>query len=128
VPITDVEDTIREACQRWRVQAIVADPFRWARSLQLLAAEGLPVEEYPQSPQRMTPGDATVRRGRAEPGAHPLREPGSRAACRQRYAAVDARGSRIQKEHRHSQRRIDLAVAAVMAHDLAATVETDPQV
>jgi phage terminase large subunit-like protein len=61
VPIIDVEDAFREACKRWRVQTIVADPFRWARSLQLLADEGLPVEEFPQSPQRMTP--ATQRFG-----------------------------------------------------------------
>jgi phage terminase large subunit-like protein len=44
-----VEDALRIACKRWRVQTIVADPFRWARSLQMLADEGLPVEEFPQS-------------------------------------------------------------------------------
>jgi hypothetical protein len=30
VPIIDVEDALREACKKWRVQKIVADPFRWA--------------------------------------------------------------------------------------------------
>ena len=63
VPIVDVEDALREACKRWKVQRIVADPFRWARSLQLLADDGLPVEEFPQSLQRMTP--ATQRFGEA---------------------------------------------------------------
>jgi phage terminase large subunit-like protein len=33
---------------------------------------------------------------------------------------ADSRGTRIYKEHKHSQRRIDLAVAAVMALDRAA--------
>jgi hypothetical protein len=33
VPIVDVEDALREACKLWRVQTIVADPFRWVRSL-----------------------------------------------------------------------------------------------
>ena len=33
---------------------------------------------------------------------------------------ADSRGTRIYKEHRNSQRRIDLAVAAVMALDRAA--------
>jgi hypothetical protein len=42
VPIFDVEDAIRSACRRWNVRTIVADPFRWARSLQLLEGEGLP--------------------------------------------------------------------------------------
>jgi hypothetical protein len=42
----------------WRVLEIAADPFRWARSLQLLDGEGLPVLEYPQSPGRMIPATA----------------------------------------------------------------------
>jgi hypothetical protein len=50
VPVVDVEQAIRQACRRWRVLEIAADPFRWARSLQLLEGEGLPVMEYPQPP------------------------------------------------------------------------------
>jgi phage terminase large subunit-like protein len=39
---------------------------------------------------------------------------------------ADSRGTRIYKEHRHSQQRIDLAVAAVMALDrAAANIGTD---
>ena len=34
-------------------------------------------------------------------------------------AKADARGPRVVKEHRHSRRRIDLAVAAIMAFDRA---------
>jgi len=55
VPVVDVEQAIRQACRRWRVLEIAADPFRWARSLQLLEGDGLPVMEYPQPPGRMTP-------------------------------------------------------------------------
>src|SRR5215218_6021289 len=58
VPIVDVEQAIRQARRRWRVLEIAADPFRWARSLQLLDGEGLPVVEYPQSPGRTTPATA----------------------------------------------------------------------
>jgi phage terminase large subunit-like protein len=127
VPIVDVEDAIREACKRWRVKAIVADPFRWARSLQLLAAEGLPVLEYPQSPQRMTPAtqrfaEAVLNRQLTHSGNPDLARHVGNATVR-----VDSRGTRIQKEHKHSTRRIDLAVAAVMAHDVAATVSRGPQ-
>ena len=39
----------------------------------------------------------------------------------------DSRGHRIVKEHKDSTRRIDLAVAAVMAFAAASTVETGPQ-
>jgi hypothetical protein len=35
---------------------------------------------------------------------------------------TDNRGTRIYKEYKHSSRRIDLAVCAIMAHSVAATV------
>lgn len=130
VPIIDVEDTLREACRRWRVRAIVADPFRWARSLQLLAAEGLPVLEYPQSAQRMTPattrfGEAVLNTALTHSGDPDLARHVANAVVR-----VDSRGTRITKEDRHSRLRIDLAVAAIMAHDTAATLaeQGGPQV
>jgi hypothetical protein len=40
----------------------------------------------------------------------------------------DSRGHRIVKEHKDSTRRIDLAVAAVMAYATASAVETGPQI
>jgi phage terminase large subunit-like protein len=40
---------------------------------------------------------------------------------------TDNRGTRIYKEHKHSTRRIDLAVAAVMAHATATLIEPGPQ-
>lgn len=130
VPILDVEDTLREACRRWRVRAIVADPFRWARSLQLLAAEGLPVVEYPQSAQRMTPatsrfGEAVMNTALTHSGDPDLARHVANAVVR-----VDSRGTRITKEDRHSRLRIDLAVAGIMAHDYAATLaeQGGPQV
>ena len=39
VPLLEVEDAIREACKRYRVREVVADPYRLNRSLQVLAAE-----------------------------------------------------------------------------------------
>ena len=36
VPIADVEDAIRQACRCWAVREVVADLYRWARSLQAL--------------------------------------------------------------------------------------------
>jgi len=39
---------------------------------------------------------------------------------------VDSRGSRLQKEHKDSKRRIDLAVAAVMAHSRAVELARRP--
>jgi phage terminase large subunit-like protein len=122
VPVVDVEQAIRQACRRWRVLEIAADPFRWARSLQLLDQEGLPVLEYPQSPGRMTPAtarfyEAVVNGQLTHSGDHRLARHIGNAVLRE-----DARGARLAKERRDSLRRIDAAVAAVMAHDRAAAL------
>jgi phage terminase large subunit-like protein len=84
VPVVDVEAAIRAACRRWRVLEIAADPFRWARSLQLLDGEGLPVLEYPQSPGRIDAGHGPVLRGRRQRPADPLRRLPPRPPHRQR--------------------------------------------
>lgn len=117
VPIIDVEDAIRGACRRWQVRELVCDPFRWARTYQILEGEGLPVVEFPQSPARMTP--ATTRFYEAVMN-RTLTHSGDPRLARHLNNAVlkaDSRGTRIYKEHKNSQRRIDLAVAAVMAVD-----------
>jgi phage terminase large subunit-like protein len=40
---------------------------------------------------------------------------------------ADSRGTRLVKEHKHSRRHIDLAVAAVMAHDRARHHASQPR-
>jgi phage terminase large subunit-like protein len=120
VPIVEVEDTIRAACKRWQVVELVCDPFRWARTYQILEAEGLPVVEFPQSPARMTPAttrfyEAVMNRSLTHSGDPRLARHVGNAVLK-----ADSRGTRIYKEHRNSSRRIDLAVAAVMALDRAA--------
>jgi phage terminase large subunit-like protein len=120
VPVVDVEAAIRAACRRWRVLEVAADPFRWARSLQLLDGEGLPVAEYPQSPARMQP--ATARFYQLVTNGQLMHSGDSRLARHVGNAVLreDARGARLAKERRDSPRRIDGAVAAVMAVDRAA--------
>jgi phage terminase large subunit-like protein len=122
VPIVDVEAAVRQACRRWRVLEIAADPFRWARSLQLLDGEGLPILEYPQSPGRMSPAtarfyEAVVNQQLTHSGDSRLARHVGNAVLRE-----DARGARLAKERKDSPRRIDAAVAAVMAHDRAAAL------
>lgn len=116
VPILDVEDMIREACRRWQVVEIVCDPFRWARTYQVLESEGLPIVEFPQTASRMTPAttsfyEAVVNKELTLDGDPALLRHLGNATLR-----VDARGTRVSKDHRNSTRKIDLAVAAIMAH------------
>lgn len=123
VPIVKVEDTIRDVCRRWQVREIVCDPFRWARSYQILADERLPVVEFPQSPARMTPAtqrfyEAVVNGSLTHSGDPRLARHLGNAILK-----VDSRGQRIMKETKNSPRKIDLAVAAVMALDRAAATQ-----
>jgi phage terminase large subunit-like protein len=126
VPIIDVEDSIRAACRRWQVREVVCDPFRWARSYQVLEGEGLPVVEFPQSPARMTPAtqrfyEAVINRSLTHDGDLRLARHLGNCVLR-----VDSRGSRLAKDAKNSQRRIDLAVAAVMGVDRAAFLAGSP--
>jgi phage terminase large subunit-like protein len=57
-----------------------------------------------------------------------LSHDGSGALARHVANAIlkeDSRGARLAKEHKDSKRRIDAAVAAVMAHDRAAVLAGD---
>jgi phage terminase large subunit-like protein len=119
VPILDVEEAIRIACRRWKVREIVCDPARWARTYQILEDEGLPIVEFPQSPARMTPATARFYESVANKTLTQSGDPRlSRhmANCRTR---TDNRGTRISKDAKSSPRKIDLAVAAVMALERA---------
>ena len=58
VDILAVEAALLEASQRFNVIELVADPFRWARSLQILFEAGVPVTNYPQTASRMSPATA----------------------------------------------------------------------
>jgi phage terminase large subunit-like protein len=122
VPVVEVEDAIRAACRRWRVREVAADPYRWQRSLELLDADGIPVVEFPQSPARMGPATSRLYSAVVD---RLLSHDGDQALARHVANCIlktDSRGARLAKEHKDSKRRIDAAVAAVMAHDRAAVL------
>lgn len=127
VPIVAVEEEIRRACRRWQVREIVCDPFRWARTYQVLEDEGLPIVEFPQSPQRMVPAtqrfyEAVLNKTVSHSGDPRLARHLTNCVLR-----VDQRGSRLAKDAKNSPRKIDLAVAAVMALDRASQAIEQPQ-
>jgi hypothetical protein len=120
VPVAEVEEEIRKSCKRWRVAEIIADPFRWTRTLQALESEKLPVVEFPHSPARLTAatGDlytAAVNGRMTHSGDRQLAEHVAAAVITE-----DARGIRLSKGSRsRSARKIDLAACLVMAHSRA---------
>jgi phage terminase large subunit-like protein len=125
VPVEAVEDAIRQACRRWNAREVCCDPFRWARSMQILADEGLPIVEYPQTASRMTPAtqrfyEAVLNRGLTHSGDPRLARHIGNAVLK-----TDHRGQRLVKETTYSARKIDLAVAAAMALDRASVPAED---
>lgn len=127
VPIFAVEDEIRAACRKWQVREIVCDPYRWARTYQILEDEGLPVVEFPQSPSRMIPATARFYEAVLNKG---LTHSGDKRLSRHltnTMIKTDSRGTRISKDSKGSPRKIDLAVSAVMALERACQEpETEP--
>lgn len=126
VPILDVEDAIRDACRKWNVIEIAADPYRWARSLQLLEQEGLPVVEFPQSAARMTPATNTMYEAVMNAGMTHNGDPRLARHIGNAILKTDSRGTRLIKETSRSKRHIDLAVCAVMGVSIAIKGEVNP--
>lgn len=120
VPIADVEETIREACRRYSVAEIVIDPYGYRRTFQILEDEGLPVVDFPQTLARMAPAtqrfyELVANRALSHSGDRRLARHIGNAVLK-----VDSKGQRLAKEHKTSTRKVDLAIAAVMAVDRAA--------
>jgi phage terminase large subunit-like protein len=128
VPVLEVEDRISELCRTLAVREIAADPYRWQRSLEVLSTERhLPVVVFPQSPSRMVPAtsrlfDAISGGAVTHDGHEALRNHVLNAVVRDR-----GHGVQLAKESRKSRRKIDLAVAAVMAFERAAYYTAGPR-
>jgi phage terminase large subunit-like protein len=124
----EVENAIIQACQKYNVKEIACDPFRWQRSMQVLQDAGLPVVEWPStSAARMIPAcakfyDAVVSEKLTQDGSPLLTRHISNAVVK-----VDRLGPRIVKEHRGSPRKIDAAVASIIAFDRATVSRNDSE-
>jgi len=120
VPVTEVEHAIREACKRFQVAEIVADPFRWTRTIQILADEKLPMVEFPHSPSRLTAATGDLYSAAVNGKLTHSGDPVLAAHVGAAVIREDARGIRLDKASRsRSARKIDLAACLVMAHSRA---------
>jgi phage terminase large subunit-like protein len=120
VDTLEVENTIIEFCGKYKVKEVACDPFRWQRSMQVLQDAGIPIVEWPStSAARMIPAcakfyDAVVNQRLTHDGDPLLARHISNAVVK-----TDRLGPRIVKEHRGSPRKIDAAVASIIALDRA---------
>jgi phage terminase large subunit-like protein len=120
VPRGAVKDAIRQACRDYNVVEIAWDEWIWQDAAEELTDEGLPVVIFPQNMTRMSP--ATQRFYEAVTNGNISHDGDAKLASHLRNCNIktDSRGSRIVKDSKNSPRKIDLAVAAVMAFDRAA--------
>lgn len=128
VDTLEVEQTIQAFCQSHpRVREIAFDPFRWQRSMMALQDLGLPVVEWPSTSARRMVGacqkvfDSVTEATLTHDGDPLLARHLDNCKLK-----IDNLGARIVKESRASNRRIDAAVAFVIAYDRATSkIEAD---
>ena len=127
VDVLAVEDAIRQARTRWNIKEVVADPFRYTRSLQVLSGEGLKVSEFPWSPSRTTKATTALH---AAAMAGQFTHSGDAVLTRHMLAAtvVESNGGlRIGKVSRkRSAAKIDCAAALLMCHSRVTWHATKP--
>jgi phage terminase large subunit-like protein len=120
VSTSEVEDEIIQFCQKYNVKEIACDPFRWQRTMEAMQDLGLPVVEYnSSSPSRMVPACSKLYQAVTESQLTHDGNPTLTRHLSNTVIKVDRLGPRIVKEHRGSPRKIDAAVAAVIAFDRA---------
>jgi phage terminase large subunit-like protein len=120
VSTSEVEDEIVQFCQKYNVKEIACDPFRWQRTMEAMQDLGLPVVEYnSSSPSRMVPACSKLYQAVTEGQLTHDGNPTLARHLSNTVIKVDRLGPRIVKEHRGSPRKIDAAVAAVIAFDRA---------
>jgi len=121
VPRGEVKAEIRKACRRWDVPELPWDDFMWQDAKEELQDEGLPIEPFPQSPERM--GKATQRFEEAALEGDFTHDGDPRLARHIGNAMPKATAggmARIVKPSPDSPLRIDGAVTAVFTYDRVA--------
>jgi phage terminase large subunit-like protein len=127
VPIGEVEHEVLSLPGRFDLVELACDPYRWAREMESWAASGLPVVEYnSSSPARMVPATAKFYDAVTSAGLAHDHDPLLARHVDNCVIKTDRLGPRIVKEHKGSPRKIDAAVAAVMAFDRATSQREAP--
>ena len=123
----EVEAAVRDACSEYEVLEIAADPHLWKRELLEWAEDDLPVVEYPQSNNRMVPATAQFYNAVMDRKLSHDGDPRLTRHVNNCITKVTPSGPKVAKDHKESPRKIDLAVAAIMAHDRAIEYRDPPE-
>jgi phage terminase large subunit-like protein len=126
VPRGEVKDRIRQACHEYHVREVACDEFIWQDSLEELEAEGIPIVVFPQTLTRMAPATTRFYQMVSQKTISHDGNPSLARHLENAQLKTDSRGSRLIKDTKGSPRKIDLAVAAVMAVERAAFWLNEP--
>lgn len=110
----EVEERIMELAEEFTVVEVVADPFRWQRSLQVLAEQGLPVSQFPQTAQRLTPATNDLRAAVNNGGLTHGDEPRFNEHVLRTSVEESTRGLKLAKPSK--KLKIDLAACLIMCY------------
>ena len=120
VPKTEVLDAIRGACRGGRSEEIACDTSRWVAELEDWPVRDCPLLLSPQSRTRMVPA---TERATAAVVERALTHSGDRTLARHVANAMRRPDGQLSKVTPHSPRKIDLAVAFVMALERASQID-----
>lgn len=127
VPRGEVANMIDAAHERWRVRELAADPWGWRSELEDWAARHKTVVEWNTAHAgRMAPATDRLYAALAEGN---VSHDGSELLAAHINHCVAKRspmGDLVSKDKRGSKRKIDAAVAAIVAHDRAAWHRANP--
>ena len=119
VPIQDVEEAVKNAALHYEVLEVICDPYRWQRSMEILEEDGLPIVSFPQNATRMTPATTRMYESILDKKITMSTDPQLHRHFGNATLKSDNRGTRLSKDKLGSKRRIDMAVASVMALERA---------
>jgi phage terminase large subunit-like protein len=122
VPRDEVRDAVDRAFATWDVVELAADPWGWQSELQTWAAtygERRVVEYNTGFRKRMSPATDLLYQAVQEARVSHDGDATLTAHVSNAQAVTTAQGDVLQKDERKRKRRIDAAIAAVVAHDRA---------
>jgi phage terminase large subunit-like protein len=108
-----VATAVRGLCRRFVVRSVRYDPFQMVSVAQQLTAEGVPMEEFPQTVPNLTESSNNLYELVKGGNVRVYPDDGLRLAVQRTVAVETARGWRIAKEK--ASHKIDVVVALAMA-------------
>ena len=127
VSIEEVKQTIIEFTQQYpKCREIACDPYRWSQMMQELDEMGLPIVEYQTNMLKlMIPATQKVFEAVTEEKVIHDGNPALSRHIDNCVIKMDHRGQRVTKESSNSRKKIDNAIAFIIAYDRATATKIE---